>query len=46
MDGRDLDLLPRARYIAKLLPEGVRTDPDPTDVVEDGHVPDGENRGE
>ena len=32
--------------MAELQPEGVRTDLDSTDVVEEAHVPDGENRGE
>ena len=27
-------------------PEGVGANPDPIDVVEEAHVPDGENRGE
>ena len=44
--GKALSLLPSIQDIAKLQPEGVRTDLNPTDVVVDGHVPDGENRGE
>ena len=32
--------------MAELQPEGVGTDLDSTDVVEEAHVPDGENRGE
>ena len=32
--------------MAELQPEGVRTDLDSTDVVEEAHVPDGENRAE
>ena len=32
--------------MAELQPEGVGTDLDSTDVVEEAHVPDGENRAE
>ena len=32
--------------MAKLHSEGFQTGPDPIDVVEEPHVPDGENRGE
>ena len=32
--------------MAEVHPEGVQTGPDPIDVVEEAHVPDGENREE
>ena len=42
----DLETTPRPRVIAELQLEGVGVDPNPIDVVEEAHVPDGENRGE
>ena len=36
----------RPQIIAELQLEGVGVDPNPIDVVEEAHVPDGENRGE
>ena len=46
ISGKDLDPTPRPEDIAELQLEGVGTDPNPTDVVVDAHLPDGENRGE
>ena len=42
----DLETTPRPRVIAELQLEDVRVDPNLIDVVEEAHVPDGENRGE
>ncbi len=42
----DLETIPRPQVIAELQLEGVEVDPNPVDVVEEAHVPDGENRGE
>ena len=42
----DLETIARPQVIAELQPEGFRVDPNPIDVMEEAHVPDGENRGE
>ena len=42
----DLETTPRPQVIAELQLEGVKVVPNPVDVVEEAHVPDGENRGE
>ena len=42
----DLETTPRPRVIAELQLEDVRVDPNLIDVVEEAHVPDGENRAE
>ena len=42
----DLETTPRPQVIAELQLESVGVDPNPIDVVEEAHVPDGENRGE
>ena len=42
----NLETIPRPQVIAELQLEGVGVGPNPIDVVEEAHVPDGENRGE
>ena len=45
IDANDLDPVHRAQDWAELRPEGVQTDLDSSNVVEESHVPDRENRG-
>ena len=46
IDCNDLEPTARPQDIGELQLEGVRNGPDPIDVVEEPHAPDGENRGE